>query len=232
MINTPKIYKMRIVFRWVDITTEHAHALRGIKKMVLDSGLPYEPSKFVKTLPRLAYGPAPAKGQRAEREYLDIYLLEPRSEQEVRQALLKTAPEGFEILQLTRVPYPLPSVQNLAAAVRYRVKGDFSQFTSLGRKLEDWNDPGNLTVTLQAENGMTCQKDITPGLISARVVGPDEILLTLAPIGDKWINPQWFVAAWLGQIIPAQEENVVIDGLVFIRQELCWRDSQGELHTI
>ena len=38
---------MRIVFRWADNQAEHSHALRGIKKMVLDSGLPYEPSKFV-----------------------------------------------------------------------------------------------------------------------------------------------------------------------------------------
>ena len=223
---------MRIVFHWTDERTEHEHALRGIKKMVLDSGLPYEPSKFVKTLPRLAYGPAPAKGQRAEREYLDIYLLEPCSEQAVRQALLKTAPEGFEILQVSRVPYPLPSVQNLAAAVRYRVKGDFSQFVSRGRKIEDWNSMGNLTVTLRAENGMVCQKDITPGLLGARVLGPDEIILTLAPLGDKWIHPQWFIAAWLGQEIPAQDETFTVEGLAFIRQELCWKDSQGELHVI
>ena len=228
----PKNYKMRIVFRWNDGQTEHPHTLRGIKKMVLDSGLPYEPSKFVPSLPRLAYGPAPAKGQRAEREYLDIYLLNLVSEDEVRQALLQTAPAGFEILQLARVPYPLPSVQNLAAAARYRVKGNFAPFVSLGRKIEDWNGIGNLTVTLRAENGVVCQKDITPGLIEARVSAPDEVALTLAPINGKWVPPQWFFAAWLGQEVPAEDETFTVAGLVFIRQCFCWRDSQGELHPI
>ena len=232
MINTPKIYKMRIVFRWKDGKAEHPHALRGIKRMVLDSGLPYEPSKFVQSLPRLAYGPALAKGQRAEREYLDIYLLEKRSADEVRHALLQTAPEGFEILQLSRVPYPLPSVQNLAAAARYRVKGDFSPYLSSGRKLETWNTVGNLTVSLCAADNTIRERDITPGLVSARVCAPDEISLLLAPVNGQWVSPQWFVAAWAGLEVPIPDENFAVAGLVFIRQELCWRDSQGEFHPI
>ncbi len=229
---TPKIYKMRIVFRWQGNPAEHAHVLRGIKRMVLDSGLPYEPSKFVASLPRLAYGPAPATGQRAEREYLDIYLLEKRSEDEVRQALLQTAPKGFELLQLTRVPYPLPSVQNLAAAARYRVKGDFSVYLSSGRKLETWNKVGELTVTLRSADQTVRKRNITAGLVDARVCAPDEIMLLLAPVDGQWVSPQWFVAAWAGIEIPPQDENIALAGLVFIRQELCWRDSQGEFHPI
>ena len=232
MINSPKIYKMRIVFCWTDGQAEHPHALRGIKRMVLDSGLPYEPSKFVKSLPRLAYGPAPAKGQRAEREYLDIYLLERRSEEEVRAALLQTAPEGFTILQLARVPYALPSVQNLMAAVRYRVKGDFSACMLPGRKLEDWNGMSHLTVTVQALNGITHEKNLTAGLLASRVLGPQEIELTLVPMSGLWIRPQWFIAAWLGITVPAQDENFTVEGLDFIRQELYWRDTQGVYHEI
>lgn len=229
---TPKIYKMRIVFRWQDNQTEHPYALRGIKRMVLDSGLPYEPSKFVSSLPRLAYGPALAKGQRAEREYLDIYLLENRDEKDVRQALMQTAPKGFEIVQLTRVPYPLPSVQNLAAAARYRVKGDFSPFVSSGRKLETWNEKRDFIVTLRDADGTVRERNITQGLVKSCVCAPDEIELLLAPISGQWVNPQWFIAAWAGLEVPLQDENFAVAGLVFIRQELCWRDSQGEFHSI
>lgn len=229
---TPKNYKMRIVFRWNDGEAEHPHTLRAIKRMVLDSGLPYEPSKFVHSLPRLAYGPAPAKGQRAEREYLDIYLLENRNADEVRQALLQAAPEGFEILQLTRVPYPLPSVQNLAVAVRYRVKGDFSAFVSLGRKLDDWEHIETLVVSLRNEKGVLCERNITAGLLDARVCAPDEVALTLGPVNGQWQPPQWFVAAWLGREVPLADDTFTVEGLVFIRQYFCWRDSQGELHPI
>lgn len=220
---------MRIVFCWKE---EHPHTLNAIQKMVLASGLPYEPNKFKKGQPRLVYGPAPAKGQRAEREYVDIYLLELRNADEVRQALLKTAPKGFEMLQVTRVPYPLPSVQNLAVAVRYRVKGDFSPFVSLGRKLEDWNHMSNLTVTLRNEIGVACQRDITAGFLAARVTAPDEVELTLAPINGRWQAPQWFIAAWLGQEIPVPADDFAVEGLVFIREGFYWQDSQGELHLI
>ena len=232
MINTPKIYKMRIVFRVLEESAEQLNVFNAVRKMVLASGLPIEPAKVNPRWPRLAYGPAPAKGQRAEREYLDIYLRTLCSEAAVQQALVKVAPKGLELVQVTRVPYPLPSVQNLAAAVRYRVKGDFSRFNLSGRKIEDWAEAGNLTVTLRSQNGMSCQKDLAPGLLNARTVAPDEIALTLVPINGKWVSPQWFIAAWLGIEIPAQEELFELEGLIFIRQNFYWKDSQGELHPM
>ena len=232
MINTPKIYKMRIVFRVLEKSAEQLNVFNAVRKMVLDSGLPFEPAKVNPRWPRLAYGPAPAKGQRAEREYLDIYLRTLCSEEEVHRALAKVAQPAIELLQVTRVPYPLPSVQNLAAAVRYRVKGDFSRLNLSGRKIEDWAKAGNITVTLRSLNGMSCQKDLTPGLLNASTIAPDEVALTLMPINGKWVLPQWFVAAWLGIEIPAQAESFELEGLIFIRQNFYWQDSQGELHPM
>lgn len=233
MINTPKIYKMRIVFCWEDSQTEHTNVFNAVRKMVLASGLPFEPAKINNHWPRLAYGPAPANGQRAEREYLDIYLRESRSEAEVRQSLQKAAPPGLLFLQVMRVPYPLPSVQNLAAAVRYRIRGDFSSFGLSGRKkIEEWAVTGPTTVILRAENGLTCQKELASGLLEAQTLSADEVSLTLMPINGKWVPAQWFVAAWLGLEIPAQDENFTVEGLSFIRQCFFWRDSQGELHPI
>lgn len=223
---------MRIVFRVLEKSAEQLNVFNAVRKMILDSGLPFEPAKVNPRWPRFAYGPAPAKGQWAEREYLDIYLRTSCSEQDVRQALEKAAPPAVELLQLTRVPYPLPSVQNLAAAVRYRVKGDFSRFGLSGRKIEDWAKASNILVTLRSLNGMLCQKDLTPGLLNASTLAPDEVALTLAPINGKWVPPQWFIAAWSGIEIPAQEEVFEIDGLNFIRQNFYWQDSQGELHPM
>ena len=233
MKDTPKIYKMRIVFRCAENAARDKNVFNAVRKMVLDSGLPYEPAKVNKNWPRLAYGPAPAQGQRAEREYLDIYLREHCSEDGVRQALQQAAPNDLELLQVMRVPYPLPSVQNLAAAVRYRVKGDFSSYISTGQKIEDWAGKGELFVVLRAENGMACQQKITPFLLEAKTLSPDEIELTLAGIDGKWLPPQWFVAAWLGQEISLPNEVCsATEGFTFIRQGFYWKDSQGELHLI
>ena len=232
MKDTPKIYKMRIVFRCLDSGTGNRNVFNAVRQMVLGSGLPYEPAKVNKNWPRLAYGPAPAQGQRVEREYLDIYLREHRSEDEVRRALQQAAPEGLELLQVTRVPYPLPSVQNLAAAVRYRVKGDFSPLHSSGRKIEDWAGKGKLTVTVRAQNAIACEYDITPYVLETCTLSPDEVAFTLAANNGQWISPQWVIAAWLGREVPAQEDPFAGEDIIFTRQSFFWKDSQGELHLI
>lgn len=231
MINTPKIYKMRIVF-YLAQKPGNTTVFNAVRKMVLDSGLPYEPAKVNKHWPRIAYGPAPAQGQQAEREYLDIYLREPCSVGEVQQALQKAAPKGLTLLQVKRVPYPLPSVQNLAAAVRYRVKGDFSSWINSGRSIENWMQAGKKTVTFQSENGMVYQKDIAPLLLEAKTVSPQEVTFTLAEIEGQHVSPQWVIAAWWGREILPQVDIFATEDIIFIRQEICWRDSQGELHAI
>lgn len=222
---------MRIVFGWTDVAARHANVLNAVRKMILASGLPFEPAKINVHWPRFVYGPVPAQGIQVEREYLDIYLREIRSEAEVTEALKQAAPKEMVLLQVTRVPYPLPSVQNLAAAVRYRVKGDFSPLLSSGRKIEG-TGAEKLLVSLRAENGMMLQQDIGSSLLEARRVAQDEIVFTAALSNNKWVPPQWYVAAWLGIELPAREESVVLEGFTLIRQTFLWKDSQGEFHPI
>lgn len=232
MKETPKIYKMRIVFRWLENKAENSNVFNAVRKMVLASGLAYEPAKVNKNWPRLAYGPAPAQGQRAEREYLDIYLREHCSEEEVCRRLQQVAPAGLELLEVKRVPYPLPSVQNLATAARYRVKGNFGLLAPSGRKIEEWAGKGNLFVIQRAENGMVYQKEITPFVLEAKTLSPEEVTLTLTSVNGKWITPQWVIAAWLGKDLSAQEDVFAENEIIFIRECFCWEDSQGELHPM
>ncbi len=231
MINAPKIYKMRIVFHVVKKTAGTANVFNAVRKMVLASGLPFEPAKVNANWPRLSYGPAPALGQRAEREYLDIYLQNKTAEEEVRSALIKAAPQGLEIVSVKRVPYPLPSVQNLAAAARYRLQGNFASFEN-GRKLEDFVNAARVEVTRRAVNGLACVTDAKPYIVSAEVTSPDEAVLTLACVQGKWVKPEWIVAAWLGLEIPAEDEEFSVDGVTVTRECLLWRDSEGLFHPI
>ena len=222
---------MRIVFRWLNVP-EQTNVFNAVRKMVLASGLKFEPAKINKNWPRLAYGPAPATGQRAEREYLDIYLQEPVAAEVARTALEASAPKGLELLQVERVPYPLPSVQNLAAAVRYRVEGDFSRFTLAGRELKEFVESGKAVVVRRADNGLSCTTDILPFWVSADTLSKTQISLTLQKAGEKWMRPEWVVAAWLGIEIPAQADAPILEDFRFIRESFFWRDSQGELHPI
>ncbi|MCQ2410032.1 MAG: DUF2344 domain-containing protein [Elusimicrobiaceae bacterium] len=224
---------MRIVLRVAESAAADTNVFKAVRKMVLASGLPYEPAAINPNWPRLAYGPEPAPGQRAEREYVDIYLREARSEEQVRGQLLQAAPAGLELLQVARVPYALPSVQNLAAAVRYRVKGDFSPWNLPGRKIEDWVvEAEKKTVLVQVPSGEMREKNIAPCLMEASTVSEQEVALTLVRVNGQWVPPQWVIGAWLGVAVPAQQDPFTERGIIFIRQEICWKDTQGALHPI
>lgn len=231
MINLPKIYKMRIVFRFVKQTDGQRNVFNAVRKMVLASGLPFEPAKVNANWPRLSYGPAPAQGQRADKEYLDVYLRKSVAAEEVRRALLAAAPIGVEIVSVVRVPYPLPSVQNLAAAARYRIQGDFA---SLGaeRKMEEFVSEARVEIVRRAENGLACITDAKPYILSAETAAPDEAVLTIQSVQDKWVKPEWIVASWLGMEVPAEEEACAVDGITVTRECLLWKDSQGLFHPI
>lgn len=231
MINAPKIYKMRIVLRGPEKGSGHTNVFNAIRNMVLASGLAFEPAKINKNWPRLAYGPAPAFGQRAEREYADIYLTQPVPVRQVQEALEKALPAGMELISVERVPYALASVQNLAAAARYRVEGNFALYGPEKTPEEFFNAP-RIEIVRRAENGLTMTENIKPYVAGGQTLSPRAIRLTMQSVEGKWIKPQTAVAAWLGLDVPLQDELFTVEGFTFIREGLFWQDTQGELHLI
>lgn len=210
---------------------EHNNVFNAVRKMVLASGLSFEPAKVNKNWPRLAYGPAPAFGQTAEREYLDIYLQESAPAEEVRAALEAAKPKGLELVRVERVPYALPSVQNLAAAAKYRAEGDFALYGP-ERTAEDFFNAPRIDVVRRADNGLTLTADAKPYVRAVETLSERAVRLTLAGVDGKWIKPQTLIAAWLGLDIPAQDELFTVEGFTFIREGLFWQDSAGELRLI
>lgn len=231
MINTPKIYKMRIVFRGPQKTAGTTFVFNAVRKMVLSSGLPFEKAKVNPNWPRLAYGPAPAKGQEAEREYLDIYLTEPVPAEQVRPALEQAAPAGIQLLSVQRVPYALPSVQNLAVAARYCIEGDFAAYAP-AQPAETFFNAARIEIVRQAENGLTFTQNAKPFVREAQLLSPRVLHLTLACVEGKWLRPQLLLAAWLGVEIPLQEDAPLLEEFAFVREGLFWQDGAGVLHLI
>lgn len=222
---------MRIVFRGPQNTAGTPFIFNAVRKMVLASGLPFEKAKVNPNWPRLAYGPAPAKGQQAEREYLDVYLTAPCSTDEVRLALEKSAPAGIQLLSVQRVPYALPSVQNLAVAARYRVEGDFASYAPQ-QTAETFFNAARVEVVQRAENGLTFTQNVKPFVREVRMLSPRVLCLTLACVDGKWMHPQQLVAAWLGVEIPAQPDAALLEDFAFVREGLFWQDGAGALHLI
>lgn len=222
---------MRIVFTCAEKSPARLNTFNAVRSMVLASGLPYEPAKVNKNWPRLAYGPAPSMGVRAEREYLDIYLLSAVPAEQVRSSLEQAKPQGLTLLDVQRVPYALPSVQNLAAAAVYRVEGNFGLFAP-DMTAEDFFNAARVDITRWADNGLALVQNAKPYIWKAQTVSNRAVRLTLLNVQGKWERPQTLIAAWLGIDIPAQDEAFTVEGFTFIRESFLWQDSEGEFHPI
>ena len=220
---------MRIVFHLAFNSKAQADKVGLLRKIILQSKLPFAPARQNPRMPRLAYGPSVKQGLFAQREYADIYLLERCSTQEVRSRLEDSKPAEVTILEVKRVPYAMAGVQQLAGVAQYRVKGDF---TAHGPKqsIENYVSSPRMETAFEAPNGMRISKDIKPFVRSAHSLGPEEVELYLNRVGEKWISPLEVIYAWLGIQSPALQETD--ERFTIIRQGLYWQDSQGNLHLI
>lgn len=226
-----KIYKIRIVFSCLDSSIGQENTFYAVRKMVIDSKLPFEPAKVNKLWPRMVYGPSLAQNHFAVREYLDIYLLENLPIQQIKEALERVAPVGLKFLSIQRVPYPIPSVQNLCAAISYRIKGNFEEFSPL-QTIEEFVNAEKNEVSYQTEKGLFVSINIRPYVVKAETLSANEIRLTLQPYADRWIKPEWIVAGWLNKPILGQELDKNLNKIQCVRENLFWKDSQNNLHII
>lgn len=229
MIDTPKIYKMRVVCAKPG-TMDHRQFFNRFRDMVIKSGLNFAPAKINKAWPRLAYGPVPGYAQASKAEYVDIYLRDSTSPEAVYKAL-EGVKAGLDLKKVTRVPYALPSVSNLAEVYQYSVEGDFEKY-SPAKSPEAFLNSKSIVMKQVLENGFTKETDLKPFIRAFEMEGPRKINLVLQKIGDKNVKPEYVIALWLGMEIPEESEEFTIKDIKFIREALFWRDGQGALHAI
>lgn len=231
MINTSKIYKMRVVFCVSEDGPNRSETLDAVRTMVLHSGLNYMPAKTNAHWPRLSYGPLVGRGQTARREYIDIYLRKFVSVQDVRKHLEQSKPQGVHLIDVKRVPYSLASLQQLATAAVYTIEGEFASFKPK-QTIEEQIAQTRFDAQQQTSNGMHFTTDLHPFVRSARSLGEQRIELTLVPVAEKWMNPLVCVYAWLGIEITGPLETLTDERFKIIREGLYWQDGAGDLHPI
>ncbi len=222
---------MRVVFCVSEDGPKRSETLDAVRQMVLRSGLNYMPAKTNAHWPRFSYGPLVGRGQTARREYIDIYLRQFVSVQDVRAHLEQSKPQGVHLIDVRRVPYSLASLQQLAAAAVYTIEGDFASCKPK-QTIENQVAQVRLQAAHRASNGMCFMTDIRPYVRSARSIGEQRIELTLVPVAEKWMNPLVCVYAWLGIEITGPLEALTDERFKVIREGLYWQDSAGDLHPI
>lgn len=229
MINTSKIYKMRIVFSMAQ-SNSSGDKVALLRRLLVQSNVPFAPARQNPRAPRVAYGPAVKQGETALREYADIYLTEPTDADVLRKRLEENKPAQLTILEVKRVPYALAGVQQLAGLARYRVEGNFEAF-SPKQTLENCVLSARLEVICLAPNGMRLTTDLKPFVAGARTLGPKAVEITLRQVEDKCISPLDVIYAWLGLKSPSYPLEAD-ERFNITREGLYWQDSQGNLHLI
>lgn len=219
---------MRVVFR-LRKPQEHQTVLRVLRRMILESGLAFEPAKINIKWPRFAYGPALPLGVSAAREYVDVYLVSFVAEKEVQDKLQKAGNDSVEILKVFRVPYVFPSVQQLATVALYNISGHFADDLS-AQTLEKYFT-SDMEVVFRASNGLSYTQSLAAYVRSFQQVSTHQYQLWLQSIKGKWINPCVLLFAALGKEVPA-EEGFIPDDFTVVREGLFWQDNQGEIHLI
>ena len=231
MINTSKIYKMRVVFCVSEKAPKRLDILNAVRNMVLASGLDYVPAKVNMHWPRLSFGPFAEHGQIARREYIDIYLKTSVSAQEVRACLEHSRPPEILLIDVYRVPYSLAVLRQLATCAIYTIEGDFASFRP-SQTIEEWATATHLQAVQQAANGMRLTTDIRPFVREARLLTEQRTELTLQRVEDRWINPLVCIYAWLEMDITTPFAELVDERFKVIREGLYWQDSAQNLHLI
>ena len=231
MINTSKIYKMRIVFHLAPDAPGREDIVGLLRTLVQKSGLPFARAKQNPKAPRIAYGPGIKRGQFAAREYADLYLFTSVSAAKARARLEACKPQGFTFLDCKRIPFALAGVQQLASVVVYEVQGDFASYAPK-QTLENYVASPRLEVIRTAPNGLRLTTDIKPFVRQANMLDATRAELTLNRVDERWLSPLEVIEAWLGPDKFPTAQNAADECFTIIRQGLYWADSAGNLHLI
>ncbi len=88
---------------------------------LISSGLPIAGLDLAVPRPRLVFGASLTVGMPAERELLDLFLVERRSVAEVRERLVASLPTGHELIEVHDVWLGAPALSGQVAAADYRM---------------------------------------------------------------------------------------------------------------
>lgn len=117
------LYRLRITYR-VDGPLRyisHLEQVRVWERAVRRAGLPLAYTGGFTPRPRLQVALPLPLGFAAEAEWIDLWLEQPVSPDEVRQALMAVLPDGLEIRTVEEVPLDAPALPSRVKAAEYSV---------------------------------------------------------------------------------------------------------------
>jgi radical SAM-linked protein len=143
------------------------------------AGLPLAGSDGQRGRSRIAFGAPLPVGMTAERELMDVVLVDRWPVWRVREALIPHLPEGWRLIDVVDVWLGGPPLAGRVAAADYRIElGEVEDVVALQRAASELNDARRIP-RQRLKGGVTVDYDLRPLLVEVAVdPGPPPIVRT------------------------------------------------------
>uniref|UniRef100_UPI0039B9A8C1 TIGR03936 family radical SAM-associated protein n=1 Tax=Candidatus Ruminimicrobium bovinum TaxID=3242779 RepID=UPI0039B9A8C1 len=94
-----------------------------LRRTLKRTSLPVTYTAGFSPLIKTSFGPAVSVGHESDCEYVDLYMTQKVSEENIMSEISKVLPEGYKILQAKYLPLKFPAINSLVNVVEYSIEG-------------------------------------------------------------------------------------------------------------
>ncbi|MDR1952773.1 MAG: TIGR03960 family B12-binding radical SAM protein [Elusimicrobiota bacterium] len=200
----PPIMRVRLRFSKKGIVKyiSHLEQIEVFRRVIRRSGLPIAFSAGFSPQIKASYGPPLTVGYESLSEYVDLCLIEKISLDQIRDAISKTLPESFSLLDIKHIPVFFPSIDSLVNLVEYKIYDcEFLQ-----KEIDDFLIRDEIIIKKE-KKGKVNEINIKPIIKEIKIENKD-LILKLYYAKDKVIKPDLI----LKEICPEKSaENFLIE---------------------
>ncbi len=156
----------------------HRDLARSLERGVRRAGVPLAYSAGFTAHPRISYAGAAPTGAASEAEYAELGLAEPRSPEQVAEALDAALPDGLRVVRVVPAPPGSPALGDLLEASRWQVELPGPTPAELAAAVAALLAAEEVTVSRSTKTG---RRDIplAPALVSCTVREGERAILDL-----------------------------------------------------
>jgi radical SAM-linked protein len=167
----------------------HLEQIEALRRAIRRSSLPAAFSAGFSPQIKASFGPPLPVGYESLSEYVDLSLTENIAESEIKQAISKTLPLGFELLDVKRIPVSFPSSDALANIAEFKI----SNFNISQKGIDDFLKQDKIIVK-KIKKEKVLEIDAKP-IIKDMTIKDGALLLRLYIGQAKNIKPEVLIAA-------------------------------------
>jgi radical SAM family uncharacterized protein/radical SAM-linked protein len=162
----------------------HLEQVEVFRRAARRSGLPIAFTAGFSSQVKSSYGPPLSIGQESSSEYMELYFTEYISIETVKLAMSKVLPEGYNLIDIKKMPLSFPSIDRLVNVAEYKIKDILVQ----QKNIEEFLLQDRIVINKVKKDKIT-EIDVKP-LIRLLKVENTDLILQLRFGSGKTVKPE------------------------------------------